>query len=556
MISFATLAAGFATGTTTLTRILGRGNTWSSILANTGLAIVVFMYVFTAASYFRLNIVPLEGRVTDPFLSFDSFILNEFADHVIIAFATILWLSVALQKGKVRSILIIVYASVIAMASFFMMDTLLDIIALASVPLIISLLIYNKMASKDSKILRKNSISQKGYCGTDLFINYLLIIGVATGIAAIIISSSPIFSVRSETIPVHDYAYDIFLIFSRYSPVYIILLINAAAVKVVVDAIKEAVTHKQKSKNAGESERWKDHRMDAEKSSDNGISSSNDSVAFSATRHDVNAREKVSSTHKVIYLGLFMSISIMLTAIPQLPSVNRENLDVGDDTPYYLGFLNELAKSRSPQEFLHNAFTTYGDRPLTLIALFGFVNIMNVNPEDAIEYFPMLLAPALVLVVYFMTRELGSNGYTDGAEAIALIASFLTAVSFQLQFGLLGGLYSNLLALIVGYLCITFLFRFLKAPNKLNLLVYSALLLILLFVHVFTWMMLTLVMTAFLVFLFLNPMRKKILHNHHRNSGVGGSIKRNEIIVLLTIIFGSVGLDIGKSLVTGSSEIE
>src|SRR3989442_1871762 len=281
MTSFARLAAGFATGTATLTRILGRGNTWSSILASTGLAIIVFMYVFTVASYFRLNIVPLEGRVTDPFLSFHSFILNEFADHVIIAFATILWLSITLQKGKVRSILIMVYASVIAMASFFMIDTLLDIIALTSVPLIISLLIYNKMASKDAKILRKNSISQKGYCGTDLFINYLLIIGVATGIAAIIISSSPIFSVRSETIPVHNYAYDIFLIFSRYSPVYIILLINAAAVKVLVNAIKEAVTRKQKSKNAEESERWKDHRMvmDAEKSSDNDISSSNVSVA-------------------------------------------------------------------------------------------------------------------------------------------------------------------------------------------------------------------------------------------------------------------------------------
>ena len=143
---------------------------------------------------------------------------------------------------------------------------------------------------------------------------------------------------------------------------------------------------------------------------------------------------------------------------------------------------------------------------------------------------PMLLAPALVLVVFFLTRELTSNDTTS------LLASFLTALSFHTLIGLYSGIYANWFALIIGYLSLVFLIRFLKAGNKQNLLVYSVLMILLVFSHANTW-------TIFAMFegLYLGVMYKM---NHYN---------RKNIILILIIVLASVIIDIARSSLTGTS---
>ena len=103
------------------------------------------------------------------------------------------------------------------------------------------------------------------------------------------------------------------------------------------------------------------------------------------------------------------------------------------------------------------------------------------NLSEVIEHFPLILGPGLVLALYFLTLELTRN------EKIALIAAFLGAVSFHTLVGIYAGFYANWLALIVGYISIVFLFRYLRSGRPSDIVIFSILLIGVLFLHVYTW---------------------------------------------------------------------
>jgi hypothetical protein len=126
------------------------------------------------------------------------------------------------------------------------------------------------------------------------------------------------------------------------------------------------------------------------------------------------------------------------------------------------------------------------------LLVFATVKSVPVEPSVVIDNLPIILGPALVLVIYLFTRELTSN------DRISLLAAFLTAVSIQVLVGIYAGYYANWIALIIGYLAFVFLFKFFKIPNKLNCIVYSVLMILLLFSHEYTWTILTIVMGVFL----------------------------------------------------------
>ena len=92
------------------------------------------------------------------------------------------------------------------------------------------------------------------------------------------------------------------------------------------------------------------------------------------------------------------------------------------------------------------------------------------NLSEVLEHSPIILGPGIVLALYFLTLELTRN------EKIALIAAFLGAVSFHTLAGIYAGFYANWLALIVGYISIVFLFRYLRSGRPSDIVVFSILL--------------------------------------------------------------------------------
>ena len=187
-----------------------------------------------------------------------------------------------------------------------------------------------------------------------------------------------------------------------------------------------------------------------------------------------------------------------MVVIPHQDVTNKDNKDVGVDTHFYVEEISALMNTTSINELFNQTFITiqHGDRPFTLLL---FLMMAKIIPSDNVSYVfdnvPIILGPALVLAVYFLTRQLTSNDITS------LLSGFITAISFQNLVGIYAGSYANWLALIVGYLSIAFLFRSLKRTSKLNVGLFLVLLITLFFTHIYTWSILTIVMGIFLLVL-------------------------------------------------------
>ena len=119
---------------------------------------------------------------------------------------------------------------------------------------------------------------------------------------------------------------------------------------------------------------------------------------------------------------------------------------------------------------------------------------------------------------------------------ISYLASFFSMFSFQTLIGIYAGFYANWIALIIGFLMLFFLFRFLRSHTRKSLLFYSILFVVLLFFHAYTWTILT---TVTFVFLIAMLIRKR----YHRMA----------IGIALIVLSSTIIIDISKDFILGSS---
>jgi hypothetical protein len=266
--------------------------------------------------------------------------------------------------------------------------------------------------------------------------------------------------------------------------------------------------------------------------------------------HDYD-KNKLKIQTKVGFLVLAIILSVVLVLIPQHPLINPDNRDVGVDTHYYVSWVRELAKSKNVSDLIYQAFAVQGqsgDRPLSLLFFFVVYQVVgggNNNLSEVVEHFPIVLGPGTVLALYVLTRELTRN------EKIALIAAFFGAVSFHTLIGIYAGFYANWLALIVGYISIAFLFRYLRSGRLSDIVVFSTLLIGVLFIHIYTWTVLAAGSGTFLVVLLLVAIWKN--KKKGNNNNVPNLFTKRRIIWLLIAILLSIVIDITKVVLIGSS---
>jgi hypothetical protein len=403
----------------------------------------------------------------------------------------IVWLVLSINAKERRRYLVpLVYGGLVFLSILAKIEVLLDALALLSIPFVVSLLMYNKFfAAIREKFLRTHSEL--------LYVNYLALIGIVTGIISMVITTlTPLYS-SSHTFQqaiIPNYAYGLFIVFSSASPILIFLLIFCLPVKLV---FTEFMTKILKLRNT--------------------ITTSLLPYKMKKTRG------------KIIFLLLSVLLSIIMAAIPHEPIINRTNHYVGTDTAFYVGLMNKLAQTHNLQEFIVNAFNLATDRPLSTLFLFTITKLVPSAASFTIDRIPFLLGPVLVLVFYFLTRELTANDTTS------ILAAFVTAVSFHTLIGIYAGFYANWFGIIMGYLSIVFLIKFLKTQRRTNFTIYSVLIILLLFTHVYTWTIFTIGTSIFLLVLF------KL--NYYR---------RQSIILLLLVLLSSVVIDFGRTSITGS----
>jgi len=271
-----------------------------------------------------------------------------------------------------------------------------------------------------------------------------------------------------------------------------------------------------------------------------------DAIQTATISHDY-ANNKLKTQSKIGFLLLAMILSIVLVLIPQHPSINNDDQNIGVDTFYYAAWVDELGKAESLSEFAYQAFVVQaqGDRPVSLILLFLVYQITDGNLSKVVEYFPIILGPGIVLAFYFLTLELTRS------ERIALIAAFLGAVSFHTLAGIYAGFYANWLALIVGYISIVFLFRYLRSGRLSDMVVFSIMLIGVLFSHAYTWTLLVAVAGIFLLTMLVMTKKKK--EEEEDDNSNNYFTQRRIIWVLLFAILPSIVVDIARVAITGSS---
>jgi hypothetical protein len=472
-----------------------------SIITSIILASISFFYIYTVASYFKVNVLVLHYRHTYEEL-FNSYVVSKYVDNIIILSGVSIWLVLSIE-GRARFIISTAYYGLTIVAILTRLDIMLDSLTLTSIPFLVLLLTYKKFFPT-TKVLSKN-------VRVDLSINFLVIIGLIISILGIIVSSIPlIFTIPSNPVPIRNYAYEIFVLLSSLSPILMTLLILCFPIKLLLNGSITLIKSKIK---------------DNRKNNSQHVTKDNNS------KHIIIMR----SSTKIIYLALFMLLSVIIGLVPHQPVVNKDDRTVGADTADYIKLIKDTSTNSngSIQEFIRQIFVVQdaGDRPLALLFLFTVIKMVPSDLSHTIDYLPIVLGPALVLVVYFLTRAMTSNN-----DSISILASFLTAISFHTLIGIYAGLYANWFALIIGYLSIVYLFKFLKAHGRLNFIAYSILVILLLFSHVYTWSIFALVMATFLIAM--------LMLNYYR---------RKYIILLLLVIFSTVVVDVVRMNLTGST---
>ncbi|MFL6359388.1 MAG: hypothetical protein ACJ72V_08625 [Nitrososphaeraceae archaeon] len=481
-----------------LSTVLGKGTSSISIITSASFVLVSLFYAYTVGSYLKLTVYPFENRIIY-YEIFHSYIFSQFIDHLIIISMTAVWFGLSL-RGKSRFFLPVIYFGILTvLIATLGVHLLLDFAAIISMPIIVLLLIFNKLVYQKKMQILNNDTNL-------LLTNYFAVAGIVLGIIGLFISLAPLFSISHYLMHIRNYEYDVFLLLSSFSATSLLLLLSYVPVKIFVNEFRAAILR---------------------------ITHINNARSTVANNSNSNSNGLINSKCKFIYISLFMLLSLVIGLIPHQPQINLDNRQIGVDTDYYVKWTNALTHAADYREFIHQAFVvqSFGDRPLTLIFLFTIAKILNVaNFYSIVEHVPLILGPLLVLAVFFLTRELTSN------EKQALLASFLTSISFQVTVGIYAGFYANWFALIIGYLSFVFLLRSLRySSNKLNLAIFSLLLIALLFTHVHTWSVIVVVMSVFLIIMI------KAKHYY-----------KKRIVLLFIILSSSVVLDIVKTSITGS----
>lgn len=440
------------------------------VVTSAAMATMFVFYTFIVASFFNFAIFSFQNRVTY-YATFESYIVDKNIDQLVLACSFSLWLFFSL-KGAAKLVSVGVLA-IIAYGLLVEVELVSDIAGLLTFPTAISLLIYN--AFRHGGVLKNSSY---------LALDYFAIVCAVLGVIGLVIITSQI--VSAEALPVRNYGHELFLVYSLTSAPLMLLLASSLPLKMFFTLVKRSLK--------------KAEGLDVEK-------------------------RPLGNKTTITILSVAMLLSSTLVIIPHLPEVNEDNQQIGVDTVFYVGWIEALDGASGIEEMVHDAFVVFsgGDRPISILFIYFFSKLLGLDAFVAVEYVPVLFGPALVLVVFFLTRELTSDNFTS------VLASLLTAISFQILIGVYAGFLSNWFALIFAYLAFVVLVRQLKKPSFAKLSLFATLLLVILFSHVYTWSMVAIVMGMFLGVMFkLNP------------------DKRKAISLLLIVIFATVAIDLAK----------
>ena len=218
-----------------------------------------------------------------------------------------LWVMLSV-RGKLRFIVAASYSGIAIISAVSNIGVFFDIAALISIPIALSLLVYNKLTLQ--KILNANAFHLK------LFLNHIATTGIALGALSIVISTARIFSISLEPIPLRDYGYEVFLLFSGFSHIFIFLLVGCIPVKFLMRGFWTGILRAKHN-------------------------NSSNLLIYSDT--------KKSRIKSIILITSCMLLCFGLSLISYQRWLNEDDQDFGADTDCCVSWINAMIQSYSIQ---------------------------------------------------------------------------------------------------------------------------------------------------------------------------------------------------------------
>lgn len=508
-------------------RIFGKGSELKLIISTALLVGVTIFYLFLVGSFFAVMIYPLEHRVTNNH-PFEFSVITSEIDKIVLGLSTLLWVALFIQNAKKLLLVLFGYGWAVAYSLFELLighatdQPLMAAMALASGPLIATLL-----GQESLRHFRKVKTSnQPMLFDWRLYSRYLTLVFFVLALTSLMYTTLiPSNDSGAGADSVRNYAHEIFLLTSASSPVFILILTSSFGPNILV---RELLFSKRYPNN---------------------VASSLPSLA---------AEKSLPLSLKSISLTVAIVVSIVIVVVPHLPSVNPDGMLIGVDTEYYSNWQQELLRSESASEVFKKVFVEHasGDRPLFLLIQYSVIKLSGIaisqdgapDPRQLsafIEYFAIVLSALIVIVTYFLTREI------TGSDIAAIVSAFFAAVSFQVIITIYAGFYANLLALSFGYLSFLFMFKLLarKEFRAAFLVAFVACFIALYLTHVYTWTIFSIVLSVMLG-IFFTRMKKHFAQIIHVNMASVTDTPR--VIVAICIVLISVlAADISRSQLTG-----
>lgn len=472
-----------------LQKDLGKGKSSNLIAGSALFSILLFFYLLNLVSFIQPTVYPFIDRITYVTSFLDKYFINSFFDSLIIILSTILWFQFSLaQKNKyfIMAAFGISFLLVLYLDMQFARNLLISI----SIPTILLFIIINKILNR--KIV---SVDWR------LSVNYISLFSIAIAIvSAFVIISYILFP--ELPLPSLNYLYYFFIIFSLFSPLYFVLIAFSYPLVFTFRALKKKLRKDSTNKN----------------------------------ENIIIKKKHVKRKTRLFHLAVIIILSILVPMIPHLHTINKDNQVIGSDIKYYSGFLESMAKSSGLHEIVYKAFVIIitGDRPLSLLFFFFLSSIFYPgNFTSLLDNLPLLLSPLLVISIYFLTLGITRDHLTS------IFASLIT-IPYHILIGTYAGFYANWFSLIWGYLAILFLFKSLDEPKKTNYLIFSILLIILIFSHAPSWTIFMYVIGLFLVVVFFKNRRDN----------------KMKFLYIFFSILPSIIIDISRMLLINSSGVK
>ena len=192
-------------------------------------------------------------------------------------------------------------------------------------------------------------------------------------------------------------------------------------------------------------------------------------------------------------LASVIFLSIALSLIPYLPTLNPNFKPVSVDIRHYSSFLDNMLTMNtwSAVEYAFYGDTYAGNRPLYMLILYGLTNL-GIPREIVLNFEASYIALFFALAVYFPAKQLSDN------DLYALLASLSGILGFNMTVGMFAGYFALWTALIPFYICIT-LMPSLRKRNLGSLIGCLTTSIAMLFIHPWTWSLLMTILTVYLI---------------------------------------------------------